>query len=43
MTAFGIAAKLGVSEHTVEAQIGIGMRKCTTFFHERGYKTRNSR
>lgn len=37
------AAKLGISEHTVEAQIGIGMRKCTAFFQQRGYKTRNSR
>lgn len=38
-----VAAKLGISEHTVEAQIGIGMRKCTAFFHERGYRTRDSR
>ena len=38
-----VAAKLGVSEHTVEAQIGIGMRKCTAFFKQRGYHTRNSR
>ena len=38
-----VAAKLGISEHTVEAQIGIGMRKCTAFFQQRGYKTRNSR
>ena len=38
-----VAAKLDVSEHTVEAQIGIGMRKCTAFFQQRGYKTRNSR
>ncbi len=37
-----VAAKLGISEHTVEAQIGIGMRKCTAFFHQRGYKTRNT-
>ncbi len=38
-----VAAKLGVSEHTVEAQIGIGMRKCTAFFRQRGYKTRDSK
>ena len=38
-----VAAKLGISEHTVEAQIGIGMRKCTAFFQQSGYKTRNSR
>jgi len=38
-----VATKLGVSEHTVEAQISIGMRKCSTFFQQRGYKTRNSR
>lgn len=35
-----VAAKLGISENTVEAQIGIGMRKCTAFFQKRGYKTR---
>jgi RNA polymerase sigma factor (sigma-70 family) len=38
-----VAAKMGVSENTVEAQIGIGMRKCTAFFKQRGYKTRKSR
>ena len=26
-----IAARLGISEHTVEAQVGIGIRKCTEF------------
>lgn len=38
-----VAGKLEISEHTVEAQIGIGMRKCTAFFHQRGYKTRDTR
>lgn len=38
-----VAAKLGISEHTVEAQMGIGMRKCIAFFRQRGYKTRDSR
>jgi RNA polymerase sigma factor (sigma-70 family) len=31
-----IAAKLGISEHTVEAQISIGMHRCTQFLRERG-------
>lgn len=31
-----IAAKLGISEHTVEAQIGIGMRRCAEFLTQRG-------
>lgn len=31
-----IAAQLGISEHTVEAQIGNGMRRCATFFARRG-------
>lgn len=35
-----VAAKLGISVHTVEAQVGIGMHKCTAFFQKRGYKTR---
>jgi RNA polymerase sigma-70 factor (ECF subfamily) len=31
-----IAAQLGISEHTVEAQIGNGMRRCAVFFARRG-------
>src|SRR5690606_30091995 len=27
-----IAAQLGISEHTVEAQVGNGMRRCAAFF-----------
>ncbi len=38
-----VAAKLGIAVHTVEAQVGIGMRKCTAFFHKRGYETRIKR
>ncbi|MDA0350171.1 MAG: RNA polymerase sigma factor [Verrucomicrobia bacterium] len=38
-----VAAKLEISENTVEVQVGIGMRKCTAFFHQRGYKTRDTR
>ncbi len=35
-----IAAELGISVHTVEAQVGIGLRKCRAFFHQRGYRHR---
>lgn len=31
-----IAAQLGISEHTVEAQIGNGMRRCAAFFSRLG-------
>jgi RNA polymerase sigma-70 factor (ECF subfamily) len=31
-----IAARLGISEHTVEAQVGNGMRRCAQFLRERG-------
>ena len=31
-----IAAQLGLSEHTVKAQLAKGMRRCTVFFEERG-------
>lgn len=31
-----IAARLGISEHTVEAQVANGMRRCAQFFRERG-------
>ena len=35
-----IGAELGISVHTVEAQVGIGLRKCRAFFHQRGYRHR---
>ena len=35
-----IGAELGISEHTVESQVGIGLRKCRAFFHRRGYGDR---
>jgi RNA polymerase sigma factor (sigma-70 family) len=31
-----IAARLGISEHTVEAQVANGMRRCAQFLRERG-------
>jgi RNA polymerase sigma-70 factor (ECF subfamily) len=31
-----IAAQLGITEHTVEAQVGIGMRKCAEFLARHG-------
>lgn len=31
-----IAARLGIAEHTVEAQVANGMRRCAQFFRERG-------
>lgn len=31
-----IAAKLGISEHTVEAQVTNGMRRCAQFLRQRG-------
>lgn len=31
-----IAAQLGISEHTVEAQVGNGVRRCAEFFARRG-------
>jgi RNA polymerase sigma factor (sigma-70 family) len=31
-----IAAQLGIAEHTVEAQIGIGVRRCTEFLARHG-------
>ena len=38
-----VAAQLGIAEHTVEAQGGIGLRKCIEFFRRNGYspKTRS--
>lgn len=32
-----VAARLGLSEHTVEAQGGIGLRKCVEYFRRHGY------
>jgi len=32
-----VAVRLGISEHTVEAQGGIGLRKCVEFFRRNGY------
>lgn len=32
-----VAARLGISVHTVEAQGGIGLRKCTDYFRRHGY------
>ncbi len=32
-----VAARLGLSEHTVEAQGGIGLRKCIEYFRRHGY------
>jgi RNA polymerase sigma-70 factor (ECF subfamily) len=31
-----IAARLGISEHTVEAQVGNGVRRCAVFFARHG-------
>ncbi|MDA1068812.1 MAG: sigma-70 family RNA polymerase sigma factor [Verrucomicrobia bacterium] len=35
-----VAKKLGISEHTVEAQGTIGLRKCIAFFRQQGYTSR---
>ncbi len=32
-----VAARLGISVHTVEAQGGIGLRKCIEYFRRKGY------
>ncbi len=32
-----VAARLGISVHTVEVQGGIGLRKCIEFFRRHGY------
>lgn len=32
-----VAARLGIAEHTVEAQSRIGLRKCSEFFRQHGY------
>jgi RNA polymerase sigma factor (sigma-70 family) len=34
-----IAADLGISEHTVKAQLAKGMRRCADYFEERGVST----
>jgi RNA polymerase sigma factor (sigma-70 family) len=31
-----IASRMGISEHTVEAQVTTGMRRCAEFFRQRG-------
>jgi len=33
-----VATRLGISEHTVEAQGAIGLNKCIEFFRRRGYR-----
>lgn len=37
-----IAAELGISEHTVKAQLAKGMRRCAEYFDERGVPTARS-
>jgi RNA polymerase sigma-70 factor (ECF subfamily) len=32
-----VADRLGLSEHTVESQGGIGLHKCIAYFHRHGY------
>jgi RNA polymerase sigma-70 factor (ECF subfamily) len=32
-----VAARLGITEHTVEAQGSIGLRKCIEYFRRHGY------
>jgi len=36
-----VAERLGLSEHTVEAQGGIGLRKCIEYFRRHGYGPRS--
>ena len=36
-----VAVRLGISEHTVEAQGGIGLRKCIEFFRRHGHGPRS--
>ncbi len=36
-----VAAQLGISEHTVEAQASIGLRKCIEHFRRHGYLAQN--
>lgn len=35
-----VAARLGIAEHTVEAQGGIGLRKCVEYFRRHGHGPR---
>jgi RNA polymerase sigma-70 factor (ECF subfamily) len=37
-----VAAKLAISEHTVEAQGAIGLRKCIEYFRRHGYGNRSA-
>ena len=37
-----VAARLGISEHTVEAQSTIGLDKCADYFRSRGYHPRRN-
>lgn len=36
------ASRLGISVHTVETQVSIGLRKCTEYFKTHGFFGRNS-
>lgn len=38
-----VAARLGISEHTVEAQGTIGLRKCIEYFRRHGYQPTDRR
>jgi RNA polymerase sigma-70 factor (ECF subfamily) len=35
-----VAARLGIAEHTVEAQCTIGLDKCAEYFRARGHHSR---
>ena len=37
LTQMEVAGRLGISEHTVEAQAAIGLRKCIDYFRRHGY------
>jgi RNA polymerase sigma-70 factor (ECF subfamily) len=37
-----VASNLGISEHTVEVQGCIGIRKCTEYFRKHGHRPRSS-
>ena len=38
-----IAARLGISEHTVEVQVANGMRRCAHFMMRHGVETKKRR
>jgi len=38
-----VAERLAISEHTVEAQGSIGVRKCIEFFRRNGYRPADRR